>query len=396
MRRFIILLLVLILAVWVGLKIAQDPGYVLLSYHHYTVEMPVWTAAICLLVLYWVVHTIWRVIRHIRTYPQRLRDSRQQRLRTRSDKLTKQGLESLAKGEWSTAKRKLFKAVKNSDQAWLNYITAGYAAHKLEAIEHREAYFDKAFNDESVEGSVAGGLVKAHFYLNNHPEEAIKALKPLAKKAPGQHLVWEYLAKAYEKTHNWEELAKVLPKLEKKHVLPETELKRLNIIAYQGVLQTAQQTEDVKQLQKTWAHFPRHVRQISTLQQQYIFILISKNADKIAQKQVVAWLDQTWDDDLVRVFFHIKTPKPSEQLNIAEKWLTKHERDSVLLLELGKLCVRQQLWGKARNYFEASLAINPTVEVHQELANLYEHLHEDKNKILTTYKQALNVALQER
>lgn len=396
MRRLILLLLVLIVAVWVGLKIAQDPGYVLISYHHYTIEMPLWTAVIGLLFLYWIVHTIWRLVRHVRTYPKRLRESRQQRLHARSDKLTQQGFESLAKGDWSAAKRKLFKAVKNSDQPWLNYITAGFAAHKLDAIEHREAYLDKAFNDESLHGSVAGGLAKAHFYLQHHPEEAIKALKPLQKKAPNQHLVWEYLAKAYEKTHEWEELAKVLPKLEKKHLLPEAELTRLNIVTYRGILQTAQQTQDVKQIQKTWAHFPRHVRQLSALQQQYIFILIAKNADKIAQKQIVAWLDQNWDDDLLRVFFHIKAPKSGEQLNIAEKWLTQHERDPVLLLELGKLCVKQQLWGKARNYFEASLAINPTVEVHQELANLYESLHEDKNKVLSTYKQALDVALREK
>jgi HemY protein len=46
----------------------------------------------------------------------------------------------------------------------------------------------------------------------------------------------------------------------------------------------------------------------------------------------------------------------------------------VLLLTLGRLCMRQELWGKAQSYIEASLALQPTQEGHMALAALMERL----------------------
>jgi HemY protein len=45
-----------------------------------------------------------------------------------------------------------------------------------------------------------------------------------------------------------------------------------------------------------------------------------------------------------------------------------------LLLALGRLCARQQLWGKAQSYLEASVALEPTYAAHLELAQLHERL----------------------
>jgi tetratricopeptide (TPR) repeat protein len=60
----------------------------------------------------------------------------------------------------------------------------------------------------------------------------------------------------------------------------------------------------------------------------------------------------------------------------AEKWLQRMPRDGALLLTLGRLCRQQQLWGKARSYLEAALAIAPTRAAHVELAQLLDHLEE--------------------
>jgi HemY protein len=57
-----------------------------------------------------------------------------------------------------------------------------------------------------------------------------------------------------------------------------------------------------------------------------------------------------------------------------EKWLREHARDPSLLLTLGKLCMKQGLWGKAQSYIEASLALEPTHEGHMTLAALMERI----------------------
>ena len=62
------------------------------------------------------------------------------------------------------------------------------------------------------------------------------------------------------------------------------------------------------------------------------------------------------------------------QIERAEKWLREHARDPALLLALGKLCMRQGLWGKAQSYIEASLALEPTHDGHMTLASLMERI----------------------
>jgi HemY protein len=60
----------------------------------------------------------------------------------------------------------------------------------------------------------------------------------------------------------------------------------------------------------------------------------------------------------------------------AEYWLRQRPEDSRLLLALGRMCERQKLWGKARNYLEASLALKPSREGYLTLARLLDGLGE--------------------
>jgi HemY protein len=46
----------------------------------------------------------------------------------------------------------------------------------------------------------------------------------------------------------------------------------------------------------------------------------------------------------------------------------------VLLLTAARLCVRNELWGKARSYFETSNAIRPSAETWHDLGQLMLHI----------------------
>ena len=62
------------------------------------------------------------------------------------------------------------------------------------------------------------------------------------------------------------------------------------------------------------------------------------------------------------------------QIERAEGWLKSHPNDASLLLALGKLCAHCGLWGKAQNYLEASLSVEPSYTAHLALAGLYEKI----------------------
>jgi HemY protein len=100
-----------------------------------------------------------------------------------------------------------------------------------------------------------------------------------------------------------------------------------------------------------------------------------------AQRVIEDALEEHWDGDLVLAYGDCGKPgEPAGdvlgRIAQAEKWLQRMPRDGNLLFTLGRLCRQQQLWGKARSYLEAALAIAPSRAAHVELAQLLEQLEE--------------------
>ena len=64
-------------------------------------------------------------------------------------------------------------------------------------------------------------------------------------------------------------------------------------------------------------------------------------------------------------------------LKEGEVWLNDHPRHADLLLAMGYLADKQELWGKAQSYFEASLSIHPSQEAYIALGDLKTKLNDE-------------------
>ena len=71
-----------------------------------------------------------------------------------------------------------------------------------------------------------------------------------------------------------------------------------------------------------------------------------------------------------------RLPDPLLPLERAETWLRAKPEDPDLLLACARLCLRAELFGKARSYLEASLARRPNPEASLLLADLLESIDE--------------------
>ena len=83
--------------------------------------------------------------------------------------------------------------------------------------------------------------------------------------------------------------------------------------------------------------------------------------------------------------------EPAKQLAIAESFLQSHARDAVLLLSLGRICKHNQLWGKARDYLQESLDVQPNPEAYYEYAQLHER-DGDSEQAAVCYEKGLALA----
>ena len=112
------------------------------------------------------------------------------------------------------------------------------------------------------------------------------------------------------------------------------------------------------------------------------------------RKAIEVALAKNWSSELAECYGELKTEGAAlkEQLAQAEGWLVEHSEDHRLLLTLGRLCRANSLWGKAQNYLEASIALQPSAYAHAELGQLCEMLErtEEANQ---HYRASLDLAL---
>jgi tetratricopeptide (TPR) repeat protein len=82
------------------------------------------------------------------------------------------------------------------------------------------------------------------------------------------------------------------------------------------------------------------------------------------------------NDALVYYYGVVSSADSRRHLAMAESLLVGHETDAVALLTVGRLSLRNQVWGKARSYLEASLHSRPDAQTYHELGNLLDGLGE--------------------
>jgi HemY protein len=87
-------------------------------------------------------------------------------------------------------------------------------------------------------------------------------------------------------------------------------------------------------------------------------------------------IDHSADATAIRLYGELVLDKPLVPLERAEAWLRQRPDDPELLASCARLCLRAELFGKARSYLEASLARRPNAENSLILADLLEQMGE--------------------
>jgi HemY protein len=101
-------------------------------------------------------------------------------------------------------------------------------------------------------------------------------------------------------------------------------------------------------------------------------------------------LNRAWRPPLVRLFGMIESSDPAKQLNRAEGWLRTHPDDPDLLLAAARLCLKNELWGKARSYLETAISLRPSPEAYEEYGRLLNQLGES-DAAAEAYRAGLNL-----
>jgi len=135
-------------------------------------------------------------------------------------------------------------------------------------------------------------------------------------------------------------------------------------------------------LRKLWKKGTKKIAPDDALISHYVDALVHCDALSEGLKVLESALSSARSDILVRQYsllgLRLNESSAVQQLLKAEAWLLTRPQDAQLLLALGRIALRNQLWGKARDYFERSLRQQADAEVFAELARLLYSLKEQK------------------
>ncbi|MEH6467141.1 MAG: heme biosynthesis HemY N-terminal domain-containing protein [Porticoccus sp.] len=393
------LLLMIALITFIGGFVAwqmlESSGYVLIAFGNYTIDMSLWTLVLLILVLWVFVRLLTYLLRAMVEPGQKFLRNRVSMRQQRYRKRTAKGLLQFIEGRWSQARNSLKRAAKYSDMPLVNYLAAANAAYELGDKEDANRLLVKA-EQVAPGGELAIGLAQAKMYLQDERyEEALAILQRLHQSASDHPLVLRLLESAHRGLSDWRSLEKLLPDLRRFKVYDkptllsvESEVYSSLMLTLAGQAKSSGKSDDTEALIQLWQEMPSAIRADKQVLLSYISSLHQLGESNLAESLLRKSLKTNWDDALVRLYGLVGGDEPQKQLIIAEAWLRERPNDPELMLALGRLSQRNQLWGKARDYLESSLALRAQPDAYAELARLMVQLGEHE-KSAQYYQQGL-------
>ena len=383
---FSLLSIVLALLVSLNLGFPGDPGYLLIAFGSTTFETSLFALLVAFIVLYVVIKLILIVLRWINPWHLiRFGRNYKENLRANSRSKTIEGLLYFTRGSWESSYNLLKKGMKDSDASVVNYLAAAYAAHQQGNKEAWMNCLETAEEKYPAARSTINSLKAQLLFKSNQLEQCVAVLQQMKTRSLNDASLLQLLKEVYLKLNDWEQLEKLLPALEKNNVIDneEAELMRVRIFM-ENLYWTSNQRVDFSnaelgaQLEKAWKKGPALYKQDERIVKHYVEILFKLDQKEQAGKAIEVALNKNWSNELIKRYGELDFGTPHRQLIIAESWIQGRPGNASLLVTLGRLAMRNELWGKAREYFDTSIEVAPQAEAHGELARLLKCLGEEQ------------------
>lgn len=382
-RIFLLLLIALVVGAWAGQMMMTDSGYVLLAYNQTTVETTLWVFIVAIALAFIIFHVVFNLLFNLNLPTGKWRLWRSASRKRNARKKTLQGLLALSEGEWQKAQIALTRSAQDADIPLVNYIAAAKAAHENGDSSSADEMLRKAL-EASPDASLAISITQAQIQVSRGQLEAALAnLLKLRRKQPKNKQILALLADVSSQLNDWQGVADILPALRQNEALPAKQLDNLERTTLLALLKkqrtpaagkTPEPEHQVRHLQSVWVTMPKTAANYDEVVAEYVAQLIEAKGDKPAEELLKQRLEKKWSEQLIPLYGLLQTSKPRKLYQQAQQWLSKHEQSAGLQLALARLACQCELWTEAVAFYEASVVIDPDLEVCAELARLLNQL----------------------
>ncbi|MEX3953142.1 heme biosynthesis protein HemY [Paraburkholderia sp. EG287A] len=367
-----------------------DTGQVLLVYPPYRVDVSLNLFVVGIVVAFLLLYAILRFARNIVTMPRRVAAYRARMRAEKAHSALRDAVGNLYAGRFSRAEKAARDSLADAKNTSAAGLIAATAAHRLHEYARRDEWLTQVDDPDLQEARL---MATADMRADGRDADGALAALTEMRTQGGRRIHAQQIAlRAQQQLKNWSEVLKLVKTLEKREALHPAVAVRLRQLAAENLLRDRRHNADaLLELWQSLSNVERHSPRLADCAAE-LLIALDRQAD--ARKIVEEALSQNWDARLLRRYPDTAGSDALPLIQKAEAWRKERPEDGDLLFALGRLCLKQQLWGKAQSFLEAALKSadatqNEPLKIrsHRALARLHEQLG-DGEKAASHYRES--------
>ncbi len=392
MRALLLFLLLGAIAVAVALFAKLNAGYALLVAPPYRLELSLNTLVLVAIAAFALGYALLRLMSRLSQLPQEVREHRRSQQVERARAKQDEALVGLLEGRFERARRAADEALAIPHSSGLPALIGARAALEMRDFAGAAALLERP--DAQVRSlAIPRLMLEAESALEQgRPADALARLAAIKRDAGAHTAALRLELRTLSDAGRHAEVPPLVDQLVKRKVYDAAQADLLRASAHAEALRTL--ASDAAGLRAYWNKLSDAERALPRIALAGARSFLVLGGDRDAADILEKGLDRHWDPALAVLYAECRVPDGSHQLERAERWLPQHSGDAMLLHALGRLCERQQLWGKAESYYEASLALDEGWRTHVALGEMQVRLgrHDAASAHLAT---ALKLAVDE-
>ncbi|MBV8260105.1 MAG: heme biosynthesis protein HemY [Paraburkholderia sp.] len=367
-----------------------DAGQVLFVYPPYRVDVSLNLFVVGIVVAFVLFYAILRFVRNVVTMPRRVAAYRARMRTEKANSALRDAVGNLYAGRFSRAEKAARDSLSDEKNTSAAGLIAATAAHRLHEYARRDEWLTQVDDPDLQEARL---MATADMRADGRDADGALAALTEMRTQGGRRIHAQQIAlRAQQQLKNWSEVLKLVKTLEKREALHPAVAVRLRQLAAENLLRDRRHNADaLLELWQSLSPVERHSPRLADCAAE-LLIALERQAD--ARKIVEEALAQNWDARLLRRYPDTVSNDALPLIQKAEAWRKDHPEDGDLLFALGRLCLKQQLWGKAQSFLEAAIksadaSQNEPLKIrsHRALARLHEQLG-DGEKAATHYRES--------
>jgi HemY protein len=358
-----------VVAALIALGLQANQGSVVALAPPWRVDFSLNFFLLLLLLTLWLAYRFGRVIQRLKDFPERVRAYRERRSELSALRGLREALKALFEGRFARAERAAQRAQAVPPVAGLAALVGARAAHRMQEYERRERWLESAEQDPEL--TMARLVLSAEMW--SEQRDSARALQVIEQLhgAGARHIHAMRIALvAHLQSGHWLDAIRIVRALDKHRGLPAPASLAYKVVAYRGLLR--ENAEGLQAFERAWNTVPGSDRKAPELALEAARCLNRLGRGEEAARVLEISLQEQWNERLLEEYGRCVDLHVTATLARVESWIQVHGRSAVALRCLGRICLRAQLWGKARSYLEESQRLEDNADSALVLAELAE------------------------